>query len=158
MPSIAQDLVNSTSTRLVSYSTTAPVFTSAGDAFGILSRGPASSVPFALQDDSVSVFTADTLGIIGEDDPDLFFGIVDTQNGDNSGPVTAEWVFDISGASDLSLSIDMAAMGDFESNDSFVWEYSLDGGATFITAFMSSGSSLDDRWVDPTRSANITVT
>lgn len=138
MPTIAQDLVNSTSTRLISYTSFAPLFGSSGDAFGIFARGISDSISFALQDDSVSVFTSDTVGIIGETDSDQFFGIVDTENADNSGPVTAEWVFDISGASDLSLSIDMAAMGDFESSDSFSWEYSLDGGATFTTAFVSS--------------------
>ena len=136
MTTIAQDLVSSTSTRLISYTSFAPVFGSSGDAFGIFARGISDSIPFSLQDDSVSVFTADTLGIIGETDSDQFFGIVDTENGDNSGPVAAEWVFDISGASDLSLSIDMAAMGDFESSDSF----SCDSNGTEV---MSSALRVD---------------
>ncbi len=55
--------------------------------------------------------------------------MVDTVNADNSEPVSAEWVFDVSGATNMSLSLDMAAMGDFESSDVFNWSYSLDGGA-----------------------------
>jgi hypothetical protein len=55
--------------------------------------------------------------------------------------VVASWVFDISGASNLSLSIDMGAMGDFEASattgDFFNWSYSIDGGAA-QTAFQSS--------------------
>ena len=68
---------------------------------------------------------------------DEFFCIVDTENGDNSGPVTATWVFDITGGTDLVLSVDMGAMGDFESDDFFEWTYSIDGGPTMV-AFASS--------------------
>ncbi len=42
--------------------------------------------------------------------------------------MTATWVFNIAGASDLGLSIDMGAMGDFELADSFDFQYSIDGG------------------------------
>ena len=67
-------------------------------------------------------------------DTDEFFGIVDTNNPDTSGrDVVATWVFDIGAASNLSLSIDMGAMGDFEASpttgDFFNWSYSIDGGA-----------------------------
>ena len=85
--------------------------------------------PFAVLDDSLSIFPADSQGIIGEANLDEFFCIVDTENGDNSGPVSAEWAFDISGYSALELAIDIGAMGDFEvSNDFFTIEASIDGG------------------------------
>ena len=76
-------------------------------------------------------------GIIKEGNTDEFFGATDTVNGDNSGPVTATWVFDITGGTDLVLSVDMGAMGDFESDDFFEWTYSIDGGPTMV-AFASS--------------------
>ena len=57
---------------------------------------------------------------------------------------TATWTFDIAGFSNLSLSIDAAAMGDFEStngcsqppcsDDRFIITVSIDGGATWIAA------------------------
>ena len=75
------------------------------------------------------------MGIITEGNTDVFFGVTDTVNGDTSeisGEVSATWVFDISGAPNLTLSIDMGAMGDFESSDTFVWEYQIDGGLAEI--------------------------
>jgi len=81
-------------------------------------------------DDCLSIFPPDTLGIIGEGNTDEFFGVVDTVNDDTTGPVTATWVFDISGATNLNLSIDMGAMGDFEASDMFDFAYSIDGGAS----------------------------
>ena len=113
-------------------------FSSAGDGFEVFQRGVSSTIPFSLVDDTLSVFPADTLGIVGEADTDPFFGATDTQNGDNpTGASTATWVFDTSGPGPLNLSIDMAAMGDFESTDAFTWSYSIDGG-TPVLAFESS--------------------
>ncbi|MEE8426211.1 MAG: hypothetical protein V3S15_02930, partial [Woeseiaceae bacterium] len=109
-------------------------FSSAGDGFQKYQRGVSSSIPFSVLDDSLSIFTPDSLGIIDEGNLDIFFGVTDTVNGDNSGPVSATWVFDISGGTDLALSIDMGAMGDFESSDTFTWTYSIDSGPT-MTAF-----------------------
>jgi hypothetical protein len=51
--------------------------------------------------------------------------------------VSATWEFDISGATGLVLLIDMGAMGDFESSDTFEWTYSIDGGPTLV-AFAST--------------------
>lgn len=113
-------------------------FTSAGDIFDVTSTAP--PVPFALVDDTnpacPGFFANDTQGAVACAYPGNFFGMVDTENGNNMGAVTAEWTFDISSVSFLSsISIDMAAMGDFEvSNDIFTWSYSIDGGP-FITAF-----------------------
>lgn len=130
---IASDLTMSGSQNLISY--TNPFdpagggtgFSSAGDGFGVFQRGVSPSIPFAVLDDSLSIFPPDSVGIVKEGDTAPFFGVTDTVNGDTSGPVSATWVFDISGASDLSLSIDMAAMGDFESADAFEWTYAIDG-------------------------------
>ena len=146
---VASDMVNSTATNLVSFTNAAPPFSSAGDGFGKFQRGVSSSIPFGVLDDSVSIFPPDTLGIIGEANTDEFFGVIDTENGDNTGPVTATWVFDVSAATGpLSVSIDMGAMGDFEASDTISWDYSIDGGTT-ANAFTSS--------VDEAASASYTL-
>ena len=132
---VAFDMVGSASQNLTSF--TNPfngAFGSSGDGFQKYQRGVSGSIPFAVADDSLSIFTSDSLGIIKEGNTDEFFGVVDTENGDNSGPVSATWVFDVNGATELGLSIDMGAMGDFEANDTMVWTYSIDGGAV-ETAF-----------------------
>jgi predicted extracellular nuclease len=135
---LASDMVSSASTNLTSFTNIYDgAFASAGDGFQKYQRGVSATIPFAVLDDSFSIFTSDSLGVIKENNTDVFFGIVDTVNGDNAGPVSATWVFDISGGQGLGLSIDMAAMGDFESSDTFSWSYSIDGGAT-MTAFANS--------------------
>jgi len=126
-------MVGSASQNLTSYTNPwTGAFTSAGDGFQQYSRSASPSIPYSLADDSLSIYTGDNLGIIKEGNTDTFFGATDTVNGDTSGPVAATWVFDISGAADLGLSIDMGAMGDFESSDTFTWEYSIDGSATSV--------------------------
>ena len=79
------------------------------------------------------------IGIVSDADP--FFGIADTINPDNGngsgaqGIITASFVFDISTvSSNLSVSMDWAALGDFETNDEFTITASIDGGAE-ITLF-----------------------
>lgn len=107
-------------------------------------------------DDNAGIFTsADTLtdtllddgdgvdtGIVSDGDP--FFGIADTINPDNGngsgaeGNVTASFDFDISSvSSSLSISMDWAALGDFEANDAFTVTASIDGG-TEVTLFSLS--------------------
>ncbi|MFV8819890.1 ExeM/NucH family extracellular endonuclease [Haliea sp. E17] len=127
---LAWDMVDSTSGRLNDHTNTfAGAFSNAGDGAEKYRRGVSGSIPFSVLDDTVS-FSADALGIIDESNLDEFFGITDTVNGDNaSGDVLASWEFDISGASDLGVSIGMGAMGDFEAVDVFVWRASIDGGA-----------------------------
>ncbi|MGB5331338.1 MAG: hypothetical protein WBN05_02220, partial [Woeseiaceae bacterium] len=130
---LASDMVGSASQNLVSYTNPwTGAFSSPGDGFQKYQRGVSPSIPFSVLDDSLSIFTGDSLGIIGEDNTEEFFGVTDTQNGDNSGPVSASWVFNISGGSGLELAIDMGAMGDFESSDTFEWTYSIDGGPTMV--------------------------
>lgn len=114
----------------------------AGDMFGITSRpdadGTPFGLPFAIADDSLFGFPDDSQGIIDENDLGRFFGVVDSVNGDNpNGTGTGTWTFDITGASNLLVGIDFAAMGDFESSDSHLFEYSIDGGG-FSTLFASS--------------------
>ena len=99
-------------------------FSSPADGFGIFSLVAGSdegqSVPFALVDDSADDFMTDTLGIVVDGpnaDTAPFFGITDSRNADsNEGPVTATFTFDVSGAQSATgtLSIDLAAIGDFE--------------------------------------------
>lgn len=134
---LAFDMVGSADQKLTSFTNPSNgAFGSAGDGFQKYQRGVSALIPFSVLDDSLT-FSSDSLGIIKTGNANVFFGATDTENGDNSGPVSATWVFDISGASNLGLSIDMGAMGDFESSDSFQWTYSIDGSA-ILTAFSSS--------------------
>ena len=129
----ASDMVGSSSQNLNSF--TNPfngAFSSAADGFQKYQRGVSASIPFAITDDSLSIFTGDKFGIITEGNTDVFFGVADTVNSNTSGPVSAIWEFDISGAVQLGLSIDMGAMGDFETSDTFEWTYSIDGGPTLV--------------------------
>ncbi len=89
-------------------------FTSAGDGFQKFQRGVSPTIPFAVLDDSLTIFPGDTLGIIKDGNTDVFFGVTDTVNPRHLRAGDCDWVFDIAGASDLGLSIDMGAMGDFE--------------------------------------------
>lgn len=112
-----------------------------GDMFGITSRATAggAGLPFAIADDSNGTFTPDTQGIIDATDNGRFFGVADTFNSDNGNAGgTAEWSFDVTGASNLSVNIDFAAMGDFESsNDTHNFMWSIDG-STPAPLFSSS--------------------
>ena len=60
---------------------------------------------------------------------DSFFGVEDVENGDNPGGTgTATWTANITGATDLTLAVDIwANLGDFESSDTFEFSYSIDG-------------------------------
>jgi predicted extracellular nuclease len=132
---VASDMTASTSQNLISFNNPSNgAFASPGDGFQKYQRGVSATIPFSVLDDSLVTFPGDTLGIIDDNNVDIFFGVTDTENPDNSGPVSATWVFNIAGSADLALSIDMGAMGDFEGSDSFTWEYSIDGGPT-MTAF-----------------------
>lgn len=116
-------------------------FGSPGDIFDVTSASP--PVPFALVDDTnpacPGFFANDNQGAVACAYPGNFFGMVDTENNENMGPVSAEWTFDISSVNLLTtIEIDMAAMGDFEASpttgDIFTWSYSIDGGP-FVTVF-----------------------
>ncbi|MDH3730355.1 MAG: endonuclease/exonuclease/phosphatase family protein [Acidimicrobiia bacterium] len=137
---LAWDMMTSTAQNLTSFTNPYDeVYTSAGDGFQKYQRGVSPSIPFAVLDDSLVTFPGDTAGIVDDNNLDEFFGVVDTVNGDPPpDEVAATWVFDVSTAtSDLGLSIDMGAMGDFESSDFFEWTYQFDSGSV-ETAFASS--------------------
>ena len=137
---VAYDMVGSASDSLISFTDDPAIpFASPGDGFNKFQRGVSPSIPFAVADDSAGSFPADTLGIVKTSNTDEFFGIVDTNNDDTGGrDVVATWVFNVGGAENLSLSIDMGAMGDFEAaNDFFNWSYSIDGSPA-QAAFQSS--------------------
>lgn len=146
---IAKDDFDSTLNRnSFSQTPTAGSFSNAADGFETFQVGVSSTIPFALVDDSAAVFPGDTQGIVDSNTKtDAWFGVVDIENSDNpSGVGTATWEFDISGAtSGLEVSIDMAAMGDFDSAaDAFNWTYSIDGGSAsplFTSSVDSSGSA-----------------
>lgn len=129
----------------------AGALTSPADGFQPFQVGISPTIPFALVDDSVSVFPADQQGIVdaSPDSPgfksDAWFGVTNLEGPDNpSGIATATWSFDISGASGIEVSIDMAAMGAFDASDSFVWTYSIDGNAAqdlFTSSIDDAGSA-----------------
>lgn len=118
-------------------------FMNLGDFWGPTSAFSGNPIytPFSLVDDGANpacanYFPNDNQGVVPCDYGNRFFGMTDTENPNNMGDVSAEWVFDVSSAINLTaITIDFAAMGDFESsNDNFVWSYSIDGGA-FTTIF-----------------------
>lgn len=127
---IARDLSSDGPLNVISFGTDAPAFSSPGDGFEIFQRGVSPSIPFAVLDDSAIGFPTDSLGIVTEANTAPFFGVTDTINADNAGGVAynATWQFAVGGATDLNVSIDMGAMGDFEASDTFMWSYSFDGG------------------------------
>ncbi|HMQ48504.1 MAG TPA: lamin tail domain-containing protein [Saprospiraceae bacterium] len=106
-------------------------FSDAGDAWGVYSF--ASTTALGIRDDSgasctSTAFPTDNQGFIGCDFVGNYFGIVDLENNDFSGQANASWSFNIAGATDMTVCIDMAAMGDFESTgDAFNFFYSIDG-------------------------------
>ena len=143
---VASDLTGGASVNLVSYvNAFTDAFTSAGDGAQIYDRDASPSIPFAVLDDSLATFPGDTLGIVDDTNLDPFFGVTDTVNDDNpTGEVSATWVFDIAGQDDLSVSIDLGAMGDFEADDAFAFEVSIDGGpaATLFEAVADEDGAL----------------
>ncbi|WP_148072725.1 hypothetical protein [Bythopirellula goksoeyrii] len=114
-------------------------YSSNGDGFQQYQVGVSSSIPSQLVDDSLNGNPVDVQGMIDTSTKtDAWFGITDTVNGDNlpvsnPGEVTATWEFDVAGAFDMQVSIDMAAMGDFEASgvngDRFNWTYQIDNGS-----------------------------
>ena len=91
---IAHDMVSSSSLNLLSHNNAyAGAFGSAGDGFQKYQRGVSATIPFSVLDDSLATFPGDTLGIVDDTNSDEFFGVTDTENSDNSGPVTASWIF-----------------------------------------------------------------
>jgi hypothetical protein len=127
--------------NLLSYNQTpsAGTFTDPQDGFQEYKVGT-GTIPNALKDDSANGFPADNLGIVNTAVKiDAWFGINDLENGSNLGGTgSVTWEFDVSGAIDLHVSIDFAAMGDFEANaDTYNWTYQFDDGP-ILDLFTSS--------------------
>ncbi len=130
-----------------------------GDYFGVGSRNawpqgfPSPGVPFGIGDDSVfgysngAPFADDNEGVYGEnsDLDNNYFAIADSDEfGANQ---TATWTFNISGFTDLSMSLGMGGV----SSDSFDG-YALGAGMT-LTAQIDGGATqvvFDARAIDPT--------
>lgn len=136
---IASEDFDGGATNLIGSTQSPGDFTGAGDMFGVRSRSTlvgGIGLPFAISDDSVVaaagnvVFPTDSQGIVGQNKSDAFFGVVDLTNPQNTGGTGfASWTFDISGAGDLVISVDVGAMGDFEAgSDAFTFSVSIDGG------------------------------
>ncbi len=124
--------------------------------------------PFSLVDTSVGpvgdsmFFVGDTEGVFGVNSnfSNQFLGISDTRP-DSAGfgidptPVISTWSFNISGATDLSLSIGMGSMESstftYDPTTQFLFTYSIDGGPV-VTAFNvtpdSSGNEITYRAID----------
>lgn len=116
-----------------------------GDWFGPGSRNawpqgfPSPGVPFSIGDDSVfgyssdAPFAGDTEGIFGEnsDLDNVYFGLSDS---DEFGvDQTASWTFDVTGAFDLSVSVDFGGISNnsfdgYALDSDFVLTASIDGG------------------------------
>ncbi|WP_220718205.1 PEP-CTERM sorting domain-containing protein [Agarivorans litoreus] len=125
---IAYDMLNSSSLNLIEYQNPfSPQFASDQDGFDKYQAGPGANIPNSLIDSSLST-ASDNLGIVNsQTDQQSFFGVSDTLNPNNpSGNTQATWQFDIGGFSLTSISISMAAMGDFESSDYFSFSYAID--------------------------------
>jgi hypothetical protein len=151
---IAWDLVSTTSQNLVSFGTDAPDFSSPGDGFQKYTVGVSESIPYTLVDDTNAGYPPDAVGVIdAATDFDEFFGVVDIVNNDNTAPLHATWVFDISsGTANLELHVDLAAMGDFEADDMYEWSYQVDGGGaqTFLTAVADEDGTMTYTMADGT--------
>ncbi len=114
------------------------------DVFGIVDR----NVNFDFADDSAGSFPPDQFGILKTRKTDRVFGVEDLLNPDNSSGIgSAIWVFDIRGYTNLLISIDFAAMGDFETaNDSHRFTVSLDGGPEQDVFLSSVREDLDQTY------------
>ncbi len=144
-----------------------------GDWFGVSNiqdwpqvddMGMPLGVPFALIDESATVFPADVVAVwsdVTSDRTNNFFGISDTREWNDpamgGGPLVASWVFDISAGSNLQLSVDMGQQANGDSFGGFdagyvEFEYSIDGGpfvqAIRCEAFDSTGSGFTYRLND----------
>lgn len=124
---IAFDLHNNQSLNLLNYNNPheGAFSHSVDDTFQKHQQG-VSNISDGLLDNSKN--RRDGLGLIESDrDVDEFFAVQDLNNINNpSGRATASWIFDIEASNSLSLSLDVAAMGDFELSDWFRWDYAID--------------------------------
>lgn len=124
-----------------------------GDGFQPFQVFVSATIPFALVDDTCAAFPADSQGIVQSTKFDAWFGVCDLNNPDNtSGTGSVTMTFDISGFTDLSVSIDMAAMGDFEIGSATVtpdfnnFTYQIDAGAVTPLFTTSIDEAIDKNY------------
>lgn len=128
------------------------------DRFGEVSRidggyPGGEGLPFGLRDDSLEFlpgtdppepheqfFAGDTSGFVAADKFDDFVVSIDTVNPNNAGPVSAVWTFDISGRSNLGMSMDFGMLGEFEDDDFYEFTYSIDGGPEQLAFRLTGGT------------------
>uniref|UniRef100_A0A7S4MX42 Peptidase M14 carboxypeptidase A domain-containing protein n=1 Tax=Odontella aurita TaxID=265563 RepID=A0A7S4MX42_9STRA len=155
---VAYDMVNSASHGLISYTNDfTDAFSSSWDGFQKYQRGNGGFIPPYFKDDGNDPNMASVdldgrengsccgffykYGIVEYSDNEEFFGVVDTDasNSQNTDVGTATWQFDVAGYTDLAVSIDVAAFGNFEGSgqDFFKWTASIDGGNT-VDIFQST--------------------
>ena len=88
-------------------------------------------IPEGLVDASASGFL-DNIGLIMPTSDFEFFGVIDTLNASNpEGVIEATWDFEILEMTDITVAIDFAAMGDFETSDEYQVNYAIDYGEFF---------------------------
>lgn len=127
-------LAPNTSTNINYTNNFSNAFSSNQDGFQIYQQAVDLNIPLALLDQS-TVNASDNLGIVKSANNKPFFGIVDTVNPDNpTNDAIASWKINIANLSAITFLTDIAAMGDFESNDRFEWRYSIDNNP-FISLF-----------------------
>jgi hypothetical protein len=132
---ISYDLLTPDTSTDINYTNNfSNAFNSSQDGFQIYQQGVDLNIPLALLDQS-TVNASDSLGIVKSANNKPFFGIVDTVNPDNpTNDAIASWKINIANLSAITFLTDIAAMGDFESNDRFEWRYSIDNNP-FISLF-----------------------
>ncbi len=132
-----------------------PTSLPAGDMFNAGNRGALQpngfGLPFSISDDSEvgatgnTSFANDAAGVVGKAKTDTFFGVTDTVNGITPDTGVVDWMWDISSITSIeSLSIDFAAMGDFEAVDSFLLEVSVDGSGPITVFSFTADEAFDD--------------
>jgi hypothetical protein len=140
---IAKDTFDATLNR-VSFTQTS--FAVANSGFQVYQAHVTPSIPTQLIDESADGKPTDMQGVVNTAaKSDKWFGVTDTVNAANpnsNGDASATWVFNVAGAANLQVSIDMGAMGTFETAgaDAFNWTFSIDGSA-FQPLFTSSVNS-----------------
>lgn len=121
-------------------STNGQFSTSFFDRFGVMDPN-AGNIPFDFLDDSVLVANAagDRFGIFQSTDRDPWFGIADLENNANpAGTGTATWTFDVTGYENLSVGLDIGAVGNFTDSETLTLTASIDGGPA-QTIFSGAG-------------------
>jgi PKD domain len=116
-----------------SFSQSVGPFTDAQDSFQVQQRF-ITVAAFGLLDDTLTVFPNDLAGVVHEKKLDAWFGVCDLANPENlAGTGQVVMTFDITGRSNINVSMQMGAMGDYElagaTPDFFNWTFAIDAAA-----------------------------